>query len=113
MGNFGTYRYAIDIDGHANAWGFLEKLILGCCVLKVASPYEQWFYGELQPWVHYVPIEADLSDLADKIDWCLANEQACEWIAGNGRTLAASRSYEREVVRSCGPVLSAAAVTRA
>ena len=59
MPRFGDFKFVLDIDGHANAWGLLEKLILGCCVLKVASPYEQWFYGQMRPWVHYVPIRSD------------------------------------------------------
>ncbi|MBV8848822.1 MAG: hypothetical protein JOZ16_04470 [Methylobacteriaceae bacterium] len=110
MPHFGTYRYAIDIDGHANAWAFLEKLILGCCVLKVGSPYEQWFYGDLRPWVHYVPVRADLSDLDERIDWCLVHQDECEWIAQNGARFAASCTYEREVCRACGPMLAAASV---
>jgi len=29
----------------------------------------QWFYDELVPWEHYVPVAHDLSDLFEKIDW--------------------------------------------
>ncbi|MDO6413675.1 glycosyl transferase family 90 [Sphingomonas sp. BIUV-7] len=101
MADFSKYRYSIDIDGHANAWSFLEKMILGCCVLKVASPYEQWFYDRVRPWEHYVPIKADLSDIEEKIEWCLANEARCEWIARNGQALAATQCYETEIRSNC------------
>lgn len=104
----GDYRYAIDIDGHANAWGLLEKLILGCCVLKVETPYEQWYYDRLRAWVHYVPVKADLSDLAERIDWCRANDERCAWIAHNGALLAASVTLEREIPRSCVALMAAA-----
>ena len=107
MPAFGNYRFAVDIDGHANAWGLLEKLILGCCILKVDSPYEQWFYKQMRPWTHYVPIKADLSDLHDKIDWCLSNDDACEWIADNGRRLAAALAFEAELPRSCATIMAA------
>lgn len=112
MVHFGTYRYTIDIDGHANAWSFLEKMILGCCVLKVASPYEQWFYDRVRPWEHYVPVKADLSDLAEKINWCLSNDAESAWIAGNGRQLAAALSFERQLPQSCHATMAAAQARR-
>lgn len=105
MAHFSTYRYSIDIDGHANAWSFLEKMILGCCVLKVASPYEQWFYDQVRPWEHYVPVREDLSDLAERIDWCRAHDEEARWIAENGRTLATSLSIERQLPETCKVVL--------
>jgi Glycosyl transferase family 90 len=67
------YRYLVDIDGVANAWGFFEKLLLGSCILKVQSPFEQWFYRDIEPWKHYVPVREDLSDLEERFDWCRAN----------------------------------------
>ena len=112
MSRFGHHKYTIDIDGHANAWGFLEKLIVGCCVLKVASPYEQWFYDRIKPWQHYVPVRADLSDLFHVVDWCRANEAQCRWIAQNGAQVAASLTLEREVPAMCKTVLAAAHARR-
>ncbi len=38
-------------------------------MFKVDSYEVQWFYEELIPWKHFVPVQADLSDLLDKIDW--------------------------------------------
>ena len=103
---FGRYKYTFDIDGFANAWGLLEKLILGCCVLKVDTPHEQWFYNRLHRWVHYVPVQADLSDLHEKIEFCLANDYLCQWIAHNGQLLANSLALEMELPRSCATIMS-------
>jgi hypothetical protein len=75
------YKFLIDIDGVANAWGFFEKLLLGSCVLKVETDYTQWFYGALERWRHYVPVKRDLSDLVDKLYWCLENDSAAQVIA--------------------------------
>lgn len=112
MASFGRYKYTIDIDGHANAWGLLEKFILGCCVLKVESPYKQWFYARLKPWHHYVPVRADLSDLTEIVAWCRANEAQCSWIAHNGMQLAAALTLEREIPAMCRTVLTAAHARR-
>lgn len=52
------YKYTIDIDGWANAWGALPKFFMGTCVLKIASPQnlKLWYYDRITPWEHYVPI---------------------------------------------------------
>ena len=107
---YGEHRYVLDIDGHANAWGLMEKLIFGCCVLKVASQYEQWYYNRLRPWSHYVPVRADLTDLSEKIEWCLANPDYCAWIANNGALVAAAMSFEEQLPRSCETLLAVAHV---
>ena len=112
MEDFGRYRFAIDIDGHANAWGFLEKLIVGCCVLKVESPFEQWFYNRIKPWRHYVPIRSDLSNLHEIMEWCFANEAQCRWIADNGARVAASLTMARELPRTCRTLLAVAHLRR-
>lgn len=93
------YKFAIDIDGNTNSFGtMLCRLILGCCVLKVdsAKDWSQWYYGSVKPWVHFIPIQSDLSDLAEKIAWCRQNDQECQRIATDGRAFANSLEYETE-----------------
>jgi hypothetical protein len=81
---FGRYKFALDVDGHTNAWSnFMVRLLLGCCVLKIESErgYRQWFYDRLQPWSHFVPVRADMSDLLEKISWCRSHDSDCQRIA--------------------------------
>lgn len=92
-------RYAIDIDGWTNAWSnLLIRLHFGCCVLKIdsADGYRQWWYHRLVPWEHFVPVRADMSDLAEKIDWVRSNDQEAEAIARRGQALARSMTLETE-----------------
>jgi hypothetical protein len=44
----------------------------------------------LKPYVHYVPIKSDFSDLKSKILWCQKNDNFCQKIAENARNLALS-----------------------
>lgn len=95
-------RYAIDVDGVTNAWSNLfTRLLLGCCVLKIASPagYRQWYYDDLEPWRHFVPVSSDLSDLLERIEWCRANESRSEEIAHEGQRFALARTPESETPR--------------
>lgn len=92
-------RYAIDIDGNSNAFSNLFiRLIYGCCVVKVASPfaYRQWYYDRLRPWDHFVPVAADLSDLEERLAWCRANPAASADIAAKGQRLALSMTFPAE-----------------
>ena len=94
------FKFAIDIDGNGNAWSnFFTRLIMGCCVLKVASAlgFRQWYYGEIKPWIHYVPVRADLSDLLEKIAWCRGNLDECRRIAARGQAFAMSRDFDTEM----------------
>jgi len=93
------HKFAIDIDGNTNSFGtMLQRWILGCCVLKVGGTdgWGQWYYDSVKPWVHFIPVHSDLSDLAEKIAWCRHNDQKCQQIAAEGRAFANSLEYETE-----------------
>lgn len=97
--DWGGMKYAIDIDGYTNAWcNFMQRLKLGCCVLKVESQfgYYQWYYHKLIPWEHFVPIRADLSDLTEKVDWVKSNQTKAREIAQNGQAFANALTFESE-----------------
>jgi hypothetical protein len=94
-------KFALDVDGNSNAWSNLfTRLVMGCCVLKVesAAGYRQWYYADMQPWTHFVPVKADLSDLHERIAWCRANSAACRDIAARGQEFAMTRDFEAEMV---------------
>lgn len=97
------YRYQVDIDGNTNAWsGLFQALLMGACVLKVGSPtgYRQWYYDRLIPWRHFIPVQADLSDIEDKLDWAIRNEEAAAEMSMEARTLALYLKPDREIAAS-------------
>jgi len=92
-------KYAIDIDGYTNAWSnLMERLKMGCCVLKIASPFgfRQWYYDRLIPWEHYVPVAADMSDLEERIDWMRSTPARAREIAAAGQALARAMTFDSE-----------------
>ena len=82
------YRWIVDIDGNVNSWGLIWKLLSGSCVLRVSSPRAQWFHHRFLAGRHFVPIQADLSDLEQQLDWCFSQPHACAAIAAAGQRLA-------------------------
>jgi hypothetical protein len=95
-----SYKYQIDIDGNTNAWaGFYERLLTGSPVLKVESPYgfRQWYYDKLKPWVNYVPVLSDMSDLVEKVLWLQHNDEVAHKIGEGGQALALSLNFHTEM----------------
>lgn len=108
--NFDRYQVHVDIDGHSNSWpGLMSKLHSGGAVLKVESQknFRQWYYNRLQPWVHYVPVRADLSDLGARAELLLNAPALAEKIGRAGQALARDMTFEEEI-RRITPIAAAA-----
>ncbi|KAK1231220.1 hypothetical protein PQX77_005665 [Marasmius sp. AFHP31] len=55
-------KYLLDLDG--NAWSSrFKRLISSGSVVFKSTVYREWWSDRMQPWVHYVPVQVDLSDL--------------------------------------------------
>ena len=83
--NFAKYQMFLDLPGNASAWGSSLRYLQGMLVFRVAHQYELLYYEALQPWVHYIPVEADLSDLKAGVEWALLHQQEAAQIAANGQ----------------------------
>ncbi|TDH64850.1 uncharacterized protein CCR75_000450 [Bremia lactucae] len=84
------FKYILYVEGHcaANRYAFLMRL--GSVILKVESRCvadEMWYYPILKPFEDHVPIQSDLSDLAEKIIWCRENDEKCQQIAARAKEL--------------------------
>jgi hypothetical protein len=79
------YKYIVHVDGHVSAFRLSLELGMGCCILLVASKYKLWYRSMLKPYVHYVPVRSDLSDLVSQVKWCKEHDAKCEEIAANAK----------------------------
>ncbi|MFZ0564853.1 MAG: glycosyl transferase family 90, partial [Chlamydiales bacterium] len=101
-----SHKFLIDLDGVvASIPGCYWKLLSNCTVFKHASKFSLFFYTLLKPWVHYVPLRNDLSDLFEKIDWALEHDQRAKEIAENGRQLALENFMPEHIYLYCYKVL--------
>jgi hypothetical protein len=80
-----NYKYIINVPGHVAAFRLSIELNMGSVVLLVDSPWKLWYSSLLEPYEHYVPVKADLSDLIDKIKWCRENDDKCQQIVANAK----------------------------
>ncbi len=94
---FLAHKAILVIDGNSNAWSALFcALLTGSCVLKIASAqgFAQWYYPDLQPWAHFVPVSESLDDLDEKVAWLLSHDDEAHAIGRAGRALAEAMTFD-------------------
>lgn len=84
------YKYIVYVEGHCAAARYLFLMSLGCVILRVKSTCvasELWFFPILSAWDDHVPVDSDLSNLAECIAWCKTHDEECRKIAERSRFL--------------------------
>lgn len=83
--DFFKYKYVVDADGYHCAWKSLFlKLMTGSVVLKIDSPFEQWYHRKLMPWRHYIPVSRDVKELRELHQWLITHDEEARTIAQEG-----------------------------
>jgi len=86
------HRYVLDMDGAASTFRLKNLLLTGSVVFRVQSGAEQFFFRDLQPFVHYVPVDLATmeKDLPRKVRWAIEHDAEAQQIAANARAFAES-----------------------
>lgn len=101
------HKYLPELDGYvAGTPGFAWKLLSNCAVFKHDSPYLLWFHSALRPWIHYIPIKQDLSDVFEKLQWAKDHDEEVKQIAENGRQFAKENLMPEHLYLYCYKVLA-------
>lgn len=82
------YRYLIDVQGRG--WSARTKVLLftGRCLFLADRKWKDYWYEWIKPFVHYIPVKEDLSDLSEKLDWAQAHPEETQRIAENAKQFA-------------------------
>ena len=78
------------LSGGTTWSGTLEKLGLPGLLFHHVTPTKDYNHDKLAPWVHYVPIKEDLSDLKEKYDWAESNPLLAQQISERATMFARS-----------------------
>ncbi len=101
-------KYLISIEGNDKDSGLNWKLRANSVLLMPTPVTESWLMEPfLQPFVHYVPLQDDFSDLRSRLEWCRMNTSACRRIMINAHTFMRQfdcpereRALERRVIEA-------------
>ena len=79
-----NYKYLFNLRGVAASFRYKHLFLCKSVVLNVESDWIEFFYPQLKPWFHFVPIAKDFSDAQQKIEFLKDNDRIAENIAKNG-----------------------------
>jgi Glycosyl transferase family 90 len=88
IGEHPRFKYLMDLDGNCASCPRTAAIFhSNSVVFKEISPSKQWWYCLLKPYVHFIPVSGDLSDLLAQIDWARKHDNECKIISENARRL--------------------------
>jgi len=94
-------RYRVLIDMQGRGFSSRLKLLLFCRrpLLIQDRPWHEYYFFDLKPFVHYIPVQEDLSDLSSRLDWIDAHKAEADAIALEGQRFAQTRLRRRHAVQ--------------
>lgn len=111
------YKYHIDIGGGGGTtWtGTTDKLAMPGLLFHHITPTKDYIHDHLIPWVHYVPVKSDLSDLREKLEWAETNpfdakkiaDSATQFMRQMGTPEVYDRLFVEDVVKPLRGVIEA------
>lgn len=92
------YKYILSIEGNDVATNLKWAMASNSVVLMPQPHVESWFAESLlKPYVHYVPVRNDFSDLYTQKKWCDAHPEKCKEIIRNAQAFVQPfRNHERD-----------------
>jgi hypothetical protein len=101
-----NYKYLLDIRGNGYSGRFKLLMFLGRPIFYVErSDNEYFFYDDLKPFVHYIPVKSDLSDLEEKIEWAETNEKDCKNISKTAQEYAINNLKTKNAIQYFSKIL--------
>ena len=91
-------KYLPVLDGHMCTYpGYQWRLLSNSVCLKQESDQVQWFYKALKPYIHYIPVQNDMRDLVEKINWAKEHDEEAAQIAANAHAFASQNLLFEDV----------------
>lgn len=117
LADLSKYKYHIDIGGGGGTtWsGTIEKLAMPGVLFHHVTSSKDYYHDDLIPWVHYIPIKEDLSNLREMYDWAEANtedarkisEAGTQYVKQQATPYVMKATYERYFIHSLKRVVDA------
>ncbi|XP_043966018.1 protein O-glucosyltransferase 1 isoform X1 [Gambusia affinis] len=79
------YKYLFNFRGVAASFRLKHLFLCGSLVFHVGDEWQEFFYPQLKPWVHFVPVKQDLSDVRELIQFVKENDSVAQDIASRGQ----------------------------
>lgn len=99
------YKYLIDLQGYGYSGRLKILLFTGRPLFVAERKWKEYFYDDLKPFVHYIPVKEDLSDLTEKLDWAETHYEEALQIAKNAQEYALSHLTQEKATEKLEEIL--------
>ncbi|XP_058042907.1 protein O-glucosyltransferase 1 isoform X1 [Ahaetulla prasina] len=79
------FKYLFNFRGVAASFRFKHLFLCGSLVFHVGEDWQEFFYPQLKPWVHYIPVQSDLSNVRELLEFVRENDDIAQKISDRGR----------------------------
>ncbi|XP_063812965.1 protein O-glucosyltransferase 1 isoform X2 [Pseudophryne corroboree] len=76
-----AFKYLFNFRGVAASFRLKHLFLCGSLVFHVGDDWQEFFYHRLEPWVHYIPVSQDLTDLRELLQFVKENDEEAKKIA--------------------------------
>ena len=95
------FKFSLSIDGKAAPWRLALQLPLESTIIRQdGGPFGEFFDDRLKPMEHYIPLNLNLSNIAEQVHVCTRDRErergGGESCTAHGRTNTTLFSRERE-----------------
>ncbi|XP_077149667.1 protein O-glucosyltransferase 1 isoform X1 [Ranitomeya variabilis] len=80
-----AFKYLFNFRGVAASFRMKHLFLCRSLVFHVGDEWQEFFYHRLEPWVHYIPVSSDLSDLRELLEFVKENDDEVRKIADRGQ----------------------------
>lgn len=94
-----NYRYMLDLEGRGYSARMKFLFHTNRVVFYQARKFNEYWFWDLEPFVHYIPVKEDLSDMEEKFSWADGNPDECSRIAKNAYDFALSNLKRSDAVK--------------
>ncbi|KAH7969287.1 hypothetical protein HPB52_016576 [Rhipicephalus sanguineus] len=72
------YKYLFNFRGVAASFRLKHLFLCKSLVLHVGDEWLEFFYPQLKPWVHYVPVSVDLNEVEELLEFAKENDEVAD-----------------------------------
>lgn len=100
------FHYLLDVEGNGYS-GRVKLLMFSRRPLFLQErAYKEYFYAELKPFTHYIPVKHDFSDLAEKLDWAETHPKHTQAIANQAYSYASENFSTAKAIEKLAEILA-------
>lgn len=100
------YKAIIMLEGNDVASGLKWALFSNSVVMMSKPTCTSWAMEELlQPYVHYIPLDDDLTNVEEQVQWMIDHDKEAEQIANNGRLWMTDLIFHPDVAKETDAIL--------